>query len=178
MIELVNRSVVRLTLVGLLVLALQTTLVAEMSVAGVVAQIMLCLAAASGVSGGSERGALAGFALGLMFDLVLSSPLGLTALVYGLAGFLAGYIESLSVEHPWWLSSLVVGASSAVATFAHPVLANWVGLEGWLTVRVFKIALVVSLVNAALAPLAVPLMRWALAIRRMERMAPPPEIFL
>lgn len=178
MIELVNRPAVRLVLVGLLALALQTTFFADLTVFGVVAQVMLCLAAASGVSGGSERGALTGFALGLMFDLVLSSPLGLTALVYGLAGFLAGYIESLSVERPWWLSAAVVGAASASATFAHPVLANWIGLEGWLTVRVLRIALVVSLVNAILAPLAVPLMRWALAIRRMERLSPPPEIFL
>jgi hypothetical protein len=28
-----------------------------------------------------------------------------------------------------------------------------------------------------LAPLAVPLMRWALVIKRRARLAPPPEIF-
>lgn len=164
MIEVVNRPVVRLLMVGLPVLALQTTIVADLPVAGVVAQVVLLCAAAAGVAGGPEQGAWVGFVLGVMFDLVLTSPLGLTALVYGLAGYLAGYINSLTVEHPWWLVAVVVGSASALSTIAQPVLAHLAGFQGWLTIHLVRVVVVVSLVNAVLAPLVVPLMRWTLRI--------------
>jgi len=178
MIELLNRPVLRLVLLGLVALAVQTTLLADMTLDGIVVQLMLCLSVAAGVSGGPERGALVGFMFGTMFDLVLSTPLGLTALVYGLAGFVAGYVNSLTANHPWWLGSIVVGLSTALATFVHPVFASWVGVDGWLTLRVVEVAVVVAAFNAVLAPAAVPLMRWALVIKRRARLAPPPEIFL
>ncbi|MEY4361297.1 MAG: hypothetical protein RL391_603 [Actinomycetota bacterium] len=177
MLDVVNRPIVRILLVGLPALGLQTTFLASASLAGIVVQLMLCLSVAAGVAGGSERGAVTGFALGLMFDLVLSTPLGLTALVYGLAGFLAGYVNSLSINHPWWLRSVVVGSTSLVVMFVHPVLATWVGVDGWLTTRVIKVAMIVGLANAAIALAAVPTMRWALAIKRQERLAPPPEMY-
>ena len=177
MIEILNRAQVRTLLVGLFALGLQTTFLSSVTLIGIVVQLMLCLAVAAGVSGGSERGAIVGFSLGLMFDLVLSTPLGLTALVYGLAGFLAGYFNSLSINHPWWLRSIVVGGSSSIVMFIHPVLATWVGVDGWLTTRVFEVALVVGLANAVIGLAAVPLMRWTLAIKRQERIAPPPEIY-
>lgn len=178
MIEIFNRPFVRLVLIGLVALALQTTLLAELEFRDVSVQIMLALSIAAGVSGGSERGALAGFTFGLMFDLVLSSPLGLSALVYGLVGFLGGYVNSLSVANPWWLNSLVVGGCSIVATVVHPIVATWVGVDGWLTTRVIEIAAVVAIANAVIAPVAVPVMRWGLVIKRRARLAPPPEIFV
>lgn len=175
--ELLNRPILRLVLLGVVALSIQTTLLADMSLDGIVVQLMLCLSVAAGVSGGPERGALVGFMFGTMFDLVLSTPLGLTALVYGLAGFVAGYVNNLTANHPWWLGSIVVGLSTALSTFVHPVFASWVGVDGWLTVRVVEVALVVSLFNAVLAPIAVPLMRWGLVIKRRARLAPPPEIY-
>ena len=177
MIDFVNRPIVRLILIGLPALGVQTTFLSSAPLAGIVVQLMLCLSIAAGVAGGSERGAITGFSLGLMFDLVLSTPLGLSALVYGLAGFLAGYVNSLSINHPWWLRSIVVGGTSVAMMFVHPILATWVGVDGWLTTRVIKVAIVVGLANAVIAPAVVPLMRWTLAIKRQERLAPPPEIY-
>ena len=177
MIDLLNRPILRLVLLGLVALSIQTTLLADMSLDGIVVQLMLCLSVAAGVSGGPERGALVGFMFGTMFDLVLSTPFGLTALVYGLAGFVAGYVNNLTANHPWWLGSIVVGLSTALSTFVHPVFASWVGVDGWLTVRVVEVALVVRLFNAVLVPSAVPLMRWGLVIKRRARLAPPPEIY-
>ncbi|MBU3688328.1 MAG: rod shape-determining protein MreD [Acidimicrobiales bacterium mtb01] len=177
MIELINRPTVRLTLIGLLALVVQTTLLADLEFDGIALQIMLALSIGAGISGGSERGAMAGFIFGLMFDLVLSSPLGLTALVYGLVGFLAGYVNSLAVANPWWLNALIGLGGSAAATFTYPVVATWVGVDGWLTTRVIEVAAVVAVANALLVPVVVPVMRWGLVIKRRARLAPPPEIF-
>ena len=56
MIDLLNRPVLRVVLLGLLALSVQTTLLADMTIDGIVLQIMLGLSVAAGVSGGPERG--------------------------------------------------------------------------------------------------------------------------
>ena len=178
MIDFVNKPVTRLLLVGLPALALQTTFFAEVKIFGVVLQIMLALSIAAGLAGGSENGALAGFVFGLMFDLVLTSPLGLSALVYGAAGWGAGYLHSRALENPKWLNALVVGLMSGLATFVLPIVANWIGVEGWLSARLTKVIIVVALSNALFSFFVVPNARWSLAIRRNQRLAPPAEVFL
>jgi len=164
MIELLRHPLLRLLMIGLPVLALQTTLLADMRPAGVVIQAMLLLSVAGGIAGGPERGALAGFVLGFLFDLVLTSPLGLHALVYGLAGFLAGYINSLTIDHPRWLIVLVVGVASAASTAIYPVAAAMIGEEVVFSTRLITVVAVVSVANMVLAVPAVGLMRWVLHV--------------
>lgn len=171
MSEFVHRPVVRTILVGFPALALQTTIVADMRIAGVVVQLLLAMSIASGVSAGSEKGALAGFTLGVMMDLVLTSPFGLTALVYGAAGFVGGYFHSKTIGNPAWLDAVGLGVLSGAATLTHPVLANWVGVEGWLSARVIRVAIVLSVVHVVIAPVVVPVMRWAQAVRREQRLS-------
>ena len=177
MLELINRPLIRLVMVGLPLLALQTTLLTEMRVADIVVQVMLLMAVAGGVAGGPERGALVGFTAGLLFDLVLTTPLGLTAFVYGVAGFLAGYINSLTADHPWWLSAIVVGVASALGTIAYPVVALMIGIDTVVGLDVFRVALVVSAVNTVLAIPMMPVMRWCLRIRRDAMILPPVESY-
>ena len=177
MINFLNRPVTRLFLVGLLLLAVQTTLLTEMKFFGIIAQLLLALSITTGLVGGSESGALAGFVLGLMFDLVLTSPLGLSALVYACAGWGAGYFHSRTLANPKWLDCLVTGILSGVATFALAVVANVIGVEGWLSGRIIKVIIVVACVNALSAFVFIPISRWCLAIRREQRISPPVELF-
>ena len=83
----------RLIPVALVVLAIQRTVCAAHRPAGVAVQVVLALAAGAGAGAGAERGAFAGFALGMMYDLGVGTPLGLTALAYGLAGLVSGYVH-------------------------------------------------------------------------------------
>jgi rod shape-determining protein MreD len=170
-VDILNKPIIRLLIVAFLALPLQTTFFAEVKFSGVAVQVMLAFAVSAGVIGGSENGALAGFIFGLMFDLVLSSPLGLLAFVYGLAGWVAGSVYSRTVSNPWWLNVLAVGFVSALATLAQPVLANWVGVEGWISLQLIEIVIVVSVANMLLSVLTLPLMRWTLAIKRRERLS-------
>ena len=48
---------------------------------------MLALAAAAGAAGGPQKGALAGFVLGLMYDLSVGTPLGSSSLAMGIGGY-------------------------------------------------------------------------------------------
>lgn len=178
MVEFLNKPIVRLVLIGLLALPIQTTLFADVKFFGVAVQLMLCLSLAAGVAGGSESGAVAGFMFGLLFDLVLSSPLGMLSLLYGLAGFVAGYAHSPAVPNPRWLNALIVGGVSAAATLAQPILANWVGAEEWISTRLIRVIAIVAVTNAAASFVAVPLVRWGLAVKRRERLALGGDVFL
>jgi rod shape-determining protein MreD len=167
MLNFVGRPTVRLTVVAFLVLAIQKTLCADLKPFGVTADLMLLGATAAGAVGGAQRGALAGFVFGLMFDLVLVTPFGMTPLVYGLAGFVAGSVHALSVEPTWWLTLLVVAATSAAAVFGLAAIGTFVGLDNLIQPRLIRTALVVGVIDGLLSPLAVPIQRWCLGIKRV-----------
>jgi hypothetical protein len=72
----------------------------------------------------------------------------------------------------------VTGVLSGVATFALAVVANVIGIEGWLSGRIIKVIIVVACVNALSAFVFIPISQWCLAIRREQRISPPAELFL
>jgi rod shape-determining protein MreD len=114
------------------------------------------------VAAGSESGAIAGFMFGFMYDMVLTSPFGLSALVFGFAGYMAGGVNTFAYSPRWWFKMLSVGISSAAAVLIYPAASLVVGVDGLLQTRVLGVALTVGLFNAVLALPAVSLMRWAL----------------
>jgi cell shape-determining protein MreD len=156
----------RLIPVALVVLAIQRTVCATYRPAGVAVQVVLALAAGAGAGAGSERGAFAGFALGMMYDLGVGTPLGLTALAYGLAGLASGYVMSITPDPQWWLAAIFVAIGSAVGEGAIPVVKFLTGQEGWLTDRLFVVLPVVTVAATLLSPLMVPLGRWCAGAKR------------
>jgi rod shape-determining protein MreD len=158
--RLLLRPVVRMVVVGIVVLAIQTTVLLEIKPFGVTLQLMLLLGAVSGVVAGPERGALAGFLFGVLLDLTLTTPLGVAALAGGLAGYVAGFAQSVTVTPPWWLTASFVGIGSAVGELAFPVVQALVGKEGWIDGRLVVVVPVVAIANACLGPLLVPIARW------------------
>ena len=129
-------------------------------------QVVLALAAGAGAGAGSERGAFAGFALGMMYDLGVGTPLGLTALAYGLAGLTAGYVVSITPDPQWWLAAIFVAIGSAVGEGSIPVIKFLTGQEGWLNNRLITVIPVVTVASALLSPLLVPLGRWCAGAKR------------
>lgn len=162
LIALAENRWFRLVLVGLVVLGLQTTIFNEMRPFGVSIQVMVLLAAASGLARGSEVGAIAGFIVGLLYDLVLTTPLGLGAAVCAVVGFSAGYAHKLVIAPTWWMKMALASAASALGMFLMPVMLEITGTDGALTTQVFVIALVVSVFNAMFSIPAQWICRWAL----------------
>lgn len=157
---------VRLVPIGLIFLGLQRSAFAELRPFGVVLQVLLALTAGAGAGAGPERGALAGFVLGLMYDLATSTPLGLTALVYGFAGFVAGYVLTITPDPQWWLSMVFVTLASATGETLVPVALTLIGQDGWVTTRMFRIVPVVAAFAGLISPLVVPLGRWCMCVKR------------
>jgi len=166
--SLVQGPLLRLASVGLVLLALQRTLFSDLRPFGVVVQIMLALAAAAGAGGGPQKGALAGFVLGLMFDLGVGTPLGSSSITMGIGGFVAGYVTSITIDPQWWLATLFTGLGAAVGEACVPVVRSFIGEDTVLGARLFTILPVVAGAAMLLSPLFVPIGRWCMRVKRPE----------
>ncbi len=152
----------RLVLLGLLFLSFQTTIFNEMRPMGVSMEVMLLLAASTGLAKGSETGAIAGFVVGLLYDMVLTTPLGLCAVVFSMVAYLAGVAHSFVHEPTWWSKILTVTVTSAVGMVLLPIAFTVTGAEGVFTTDLWQMVVAVAVFNALLALPVVWLCSWAL----------------
>ncbi len=167
MLYVLRQPWLRLTALAFLVLAIQTTLCAEMKPFGETMDLMLLAVAATGIVGGSQSGALAGFVFGVIFDLVLVTPFGLSPLVYGLVGFAAGYAQALTFAPTWYLNAGLVAAASALGVFGLAAAQQVVGPRAPVESSIVQTAFVVGIVNGLLAPISVLVQRWCLGLKRV-----------
>ena len=158
----------RLVLVLLIIISFQTTLFAEMRPFGVAAQLVLLFVVVSGSINGSTIGALTGLIAGLMYDFILPTPVGLTSLALGLAGATAGLLTYFFRDPTWWMRLITVGVVSWLGEIYYPLAQTVVGLDGWLQLRIIKVAIVVAVCNLALSPIAILVCRWTLAERKLS----------
>ncbi len=156
---------VRVPVVIVLGLAVQTTLFADLQPFDALADIMLLLALAAGVVAGPRDGALCGFVAGLAYDCLLRTPFGLSALTYALAGYGAGYLQAMVSTARWWVGSLIMGAASAVSIAGYAVIGTVFGLKDAVNMHLVTVMAVVGVVNVVFAMPALWVMRWALSGR-------------
>ncbi len=150
-------------LVLITALVLQVSLLARFSLDGARGDLLLLVALSAAVAEGPEKGAIVGFAAGVTFDLVLTTPFGLSALVYCVVGFVVGWFQGSALRVTWWMpvASVVLGSIFGVLLYA---LAGAVlGLPSLSGPPLPTIVVAVSVLNGLLAPLTAKLMRWALA---------------
>ena len=171
-VALLRSSITRIVLVGMMLLALQNTIFADMRPAGVSLQVMLGFAAAAGAAGGPERGATVGFVLGLMFDLGTGGPLGSSSITMGLAGFVAGYVALINIERQWWLAAIFVALGAGIGELAVPVVRSFIGDANVYSDHLYTVVPLVALAAAVASPVLVPVSRWCLRIGQSEWKAP------
>jgi rod shape-determining protein MreD len=161
-ITIAENSYVRLFLIALVFLGLQTTILNEMRPFNVSLEVMVLLAASVGLARGSEVGAIAGFMVGLMYDFVLTTPLGLGAAVFAIVGYLAGLVHSFVHEPTWWSRASLAAIASGIGIILMAGAIALVGADGILTTKVLTIALVVAVFNAVFSIPTERLCRWAM----------------
>ena len=171
----VQGPLVRVIPLGLILLALQRTIFVEVQVAGVIIQIMIATAAAAGVAGGSERGALVGFVFGVMFDLAEGTPLGSTATAMTIAGVVGGLLALIAADPHWWLAALFTGLGAAAGALMIPVVRVFIGEPEPFQEELYVVVPIVAASAAIMSPLLVPLARWSLRLRRPEWTQPVKE---
>jgi rod shape-determining protein MreD len=171
--SLLRRPILRIIPVGLMALAVQISWFGSVRPFGTVIQVVLALAAASGVPGGAERGAWMGFVLGIMVDLGTGATLGQHALAYGLAGYVGGLVNAVAVDPHWWLSMLFVSMGGMVGELSIPVIDTFMSDGGgWQGERLGRILPVIGVTSALMSFPFIPLSRWCLAIRKKKWKVP------
>jgi len=158
----------RMPLMLLTALLVQTTVLSRVRVLGVMPDFMLLVAVAAGVTAGPTRGAALGFTSGMLIDLFLPTPLGLSALVFTLVGYGVGVANTGVLRSAWYIPVLTAGAASATGVVLYALVGSVLGgrmIDGHLA----TIALVVGVCNAVLAPLGVKLVDWSLGSLKDSR---------
>jgi rod shape-determining protein MreD len=153
---LTTADVARSTIVIVVVLLVQHTLLDLVVVDGAHPDLMLLLPVAAGYAAGPDRGAVFGFITGLVADLFLPTPFGLSALIGCLLGFATGTATRGLVRSSWWLPPVVAAVATAAGMGAYAILGAVLGDPAMLRTYLVP-ALVVGTPSAAL--FAVPLLR-------------------
>lgn len=152
-------------------LLLQVCVVNRLPLPGGQPDLLVVVVVALAVVGGSQRGAVIGFATGLGADLLPPTDhiAGRLAIAYTIVGYVAGKLED--VEQTSVLRTIaVVAAASAAAVMLYAGVGYLVG-DGAVTPRATIHALVAAVVyDVVLAPFVVPLV--SAATRRLEPVGP------
>jgi rod shape-determining protein MreD len=150
----------RISLVLVVSLTLQVTILSDLRLFGVQGDLMLLVALGAGLAAGPERGAAIGFASGLLYDLMLQTPCGLSALTYAVMAFLVGSLQDSVLRAAWWIPVSTAAAGSALGVILYVVFGTVVGVE-YLGVSIPKIVVLVALLNSVVAAPTIRVLRWA-----------------
>ena len=151
-------------------LALQSTLLAQATVLGVIPQIVLVVVVCLAYLDGERVGVVTGFSAGLLQDLLpFPAVIGLTALVYTLVAYGVGVLRQYAPADSVWTPVLAVAVASAVAEFGYASLSIILG-EPWVGVGyTARVSGLVVLYNTLLTPFVFPLVRRVADRFRPER---------
>lgn len=157
------RTWMRLGVVFLIALLIQLTVFVDVRIAGVAPELLALLAVIAGFFVGSDRGPVIAFAAGLLWDVYLPTPLGVSAITFAVVAFAVGSLNEGLFHDTRSQLMLVAGVASAATVVGYALLGSILGESGLIGTHMLVVAFIVGLINAAVAPLAAPLMAWALA---------------
>ncbi len=94
---------------------LQLAVAPQLVFFGVTPNIVFVLVTTIALLQGQRQGAVIGFVTGLIFDLVGSGPIGVSALTFCVAGAIAGALRPSALAESWKLPMVIVMVSSFLA---------------------------------------------------------------
>jgi rod shape-determining protein MreD len=126
-----------------------------------VADPLLLVAVTAGAVAGADRGARIGFVTGVVADLFLQTPLGLSALSHTMAAYVTGAISEMNLRGAWWITvgTAMAGSAFGVAVFA--LVGGVIGITHMVTGQLAMTALSVAILNGVLALPAATAVGWA-----------------
>lgn len=146
-------------LVMLTAVILQTSVFARATLLGVTPDLILVVVISLALLQGPTVGATSGFAGGLLRDLLLEAPKGVTGLAFLVVGYLVGstrpYVQSTSVLLP--VAGVFLG--SFAGSVLYIVISILLGVTPDPAGRILRVVLLTSIYNTLLVPFVYPLVR-------------------
>ncbi|MGI8796156.1 MAG: rod shape-determining protein MreD [Acidimicrobiia bacterium] len=154
---------VRLKLAALVLttVVLQTTLFPDLRLFGVAPDLVLVATIAVAYRVGPETGAVYGFASGLVIDLFLQTPLGLSALSFAVVAYGIGILHTGLSRTPRFIAAMLGGAGGLAGGLIFVVLAALAGEDQVIAFRTIWVLVLAAVYDALLAVPMFPVARWA-----------------
>lgn len=147
------------TAVVLTALLLQSTVFAQIKLAGAKPELMYLVTAVLAMLEGPPPGAIGGFWAGMGQDFLLNQPKGITALTLTLTGYVVGRMRPFITSASPWIPVLTVATATLVGILFYGFVAFLLGqLESGIGF-LFRTALLSAVYNALLTPLLYPVLR-------------------
>jgi rod shape-determining protein MreD len=145
------RLPLRLIALGFLAVVIQQACVSQVTVFGVSADLTPLVVMSVGLLAGSMAGAITGFGMGLLVDLVLVQTLGVSSLLYIPIGYWSGRLRELR-DPAHGLVPLALGAAAtAVAGLGMTVMQFLLGVDAPVSLVLLQQIFVTVLVNTLIA---------------------------
>ena len=145
---------------------LQAGLAPYLAIGGVVPNFLLVVVVTLALVEGPAAGASAGFAAGLIFELLGSGPVGPMVLVLTVTGFMAGLLHENMFAEGWLLPLTVLAIASIASTLAYGLMLDLLGAGGPFVLTFFTKILPEALYDTALGLLIYP---WLARFLRQDR---------
>jgi rod shape-determining protein MreD len=152
----------RIVIVLLVLLELQLQILDAVSIRGHHPLILFLVPIAAALEGDASRAAIAGFLTGLLLDLYLETPLGLSGLVFAIVGYGVASFERGVLRADRWLQPAVAGAASAAGVVGIGMAAAIFGQPEYFRLSLLTSVVLVGVFNAIVATPTIRLVRWAL----------------
>jgi rod shape-determining protein MreD len=151
----------RLALLVVTTAVLQTTLFPDLRLFGVAPDLGLVATIAVAYRVGPERGALYGFANGLVIDLFLQTPFGLSALSFAVVGYGVGLLQAGMSREVRFAAPIFGGIGGLLGGFLFAAVAALAGQDQVIAVRTIYVLLLAAVYDALLAYALFPAAKWA-----------------
>jgi len=145
---------------------LQAGLAPYMAIGGVVPNFLLVVVVTLALVEGPTAGAVAGFAGGLIFDLLGAGPVGPMVLVLTITGYMAGLLHENMFAEGWLLPLTVLAIASLASTIAYGLTLDLLNAGEPFIVTFFTKMLPEALYDTALGLLVYP---WLARFLRQDR---------
>ena len=153
---------IRLVLLVITLVVLQTAVFPHLRVFGAIPDLCLVATVAMAYEEGPQRGALFGFASGLVVDLFLASPAGLSALANACTGYVRRRVPGRDGARVARALPVVLGGIGGLFGGTIFVIVGGIsGQAGYLSLTSVRIVIVASIYDALVAPLVFPFVHWA-----------------
>ena len=130
---------IRLGLIGLATVVLQTAMLSQLSIFGGVPDIAPLVVASVGLLSGVVGGAVTGFWIGLLVDVATMQTLGVSSFSYIVVGYFAGRVRETNRDPGASLLPLAVGAvGTLIALTVFSVLQFLLGVEAPVSLELLR----------------------------------------
>jgi rod shape-determining protein MreD len=145
------RLPLRIASICILAVIIQETIVSQITVFGVTADLTPLVVVSIGLLCGSMAGAVAGFGVGLLVDLTLIQTLGITSLLFIVIGYWSGRLRELR-DPSHGLVPLAVGAAgTAVAGVGMAIIQFLLGVDAPVSLLLLQQIFLTVLVNTLIS---------------------------